>query len=123
MILIPTTGFHLTGIIKVGATLYSAYGPASPETTADPSATLGMTKGSVVMARNYTQGKRNRRSLHYAPPDFLSRTVALMICMRLSEKKSSLRDRGKDRPLMGLRPVLLNPRTLVRTWGTRPESV
>jgi hypothetical protein len=29
----------------------------------------------------------------------------------------------KDRPLMGLRPVFLNPRTLVRTWGTRSELV
>jgi hypothetical protein len=28
---------------------------------------------------------------------------------------------GKDRPLMGLRPVLINPRTLVRTWGTPTE--
>ena len=31
------------------------------------------------------------------------------------------RAKGKDRPLMGLRPVFLNPRTQVRTWGTRSE--
>jgi hypothetical protein len=30
------------------------------------------------------------------------------------------RKREKDRPLMGLRPVFFGPRTLVRTWGTRP---
>ena len=30
-------------------------------------------------------------------------------------------EKRKDRPLMGLRPVLVNPRTLVRTWGTRTE--
>ena len=29
----------------------------------------------------------------------------------------------KDRPLKGLRPSLLNPRTLVRTWGTPSELV
>ena len=27
------------------------------------------------------------------------------------------------RALMGLRPVLINPRTLVRTWGTQTELV
>jgi hypothetical protein len=27
------------------------------------------------------------------------------------------------RALMGLRPVLVNPRTLVRTWGTQTELV
>jgi len=31
-------------------------------------------------------GERNRRSLHYAPPDFLSRSVALINCMRLSRE-------------------------------------
>jgi hypothetical protein len=66
---------------------------------------------------------KNRRSLHFSTPIFLSRPMAFMDSMRLSEKKSSLPDRGKDRPLMGLRPVLLNPRTLARTWGTRQESV
>ena len=29
----------------------------------------------------------------------------------------------KERALMGLRPVFINPRTLVRTWGTRTELV
>ena len=29
------------------------------------------------------------------------------------------RKREKDRPLMGLRPAFINPRTLVRTWGTQ----
>jgi hypothetical protein len=29
-------------------------------------------------------GRKNRRSLHYATPDFLSRSVALRVCMRLS---------------------------------------
>jgi hypothetical protein len=29
--------------------------------------------------------------------------------------------REKDRSLMGLCPVLVNPRTLVRTWGTQTE--
>jgi hypothetical protein len=29
----------------------------------------------------------------------------------------------KDRALMGLRPVFINPRTLVGTWGTRSELV
>ena len=28
-----------------------------------------------------------------------------------------LQEREKDRPLMGLPPVLINPRTLVRTWA------
>jgi hypothetical protein len=27
------------------------------------------------------------------------------------------------RALMGLRPVFINPRTLVRTWGTQTELV
>ena len=27
----------------------------------------------------------------------------------------------KDRTLMGFRPVSINPRTLVRTWGTSSE--
>jgi hypothetical protein len=31
--------------------------------------------------------RRNRKSLHYVPPDFLSRTVALGICMRLSLRR------------------------------------
>jgi hypothetical protein len=31
--------------------------------------------------------------------------------------------REKDGPLMGLRPVLVNPRTLMRTWGTQTELV
>jgi hypothetical protein len=34
-------------------------------------------------------GKRNRRSLHYATPDFLSRLVALANIMRLSLKKGA----------------------------------
>ena len=29
----------------------------------------------------------------------------------------------KDRPSIGLRPDFLDPRTLVRTWGTRSELV
>jgi hypothetical protein len=32
---------------------------------------------------------KNRRSLHYAPPDFLLRPVALMICMRLSLRRAA----------------------------------
>jgi hypothetical protein len=49
-----------------------------------------------------------------------------MNSMRLSEKKHSIRGDGKrekDGPLMGLRPVFINPRTLVRTWGTQTELV
>jgi hypothetical protein len=34
----------------------------------------------------------NSRSLHYAPPDFLLRVVALRKSMRLSEKKHSIRE-------------------------------
>jgi hypothetical protein len=33
-------------------------------------------------------GPLNRRSLHYAPPDFLSRLVALRICIRLSLRRA-----------------------------------
>jgi hypothetical protein len=33
--------------------------------------------------------RENRRSLHYAPLDFLSRHVALMICMRLSLRRAA----------------------------------
>jgi hypothetical protein len=33
--------------------------------------------------------EKNRRSLHYAPPDFLSRPVALGICMRLSLRRAA----------------------------------
>jgi hypothetical protein len=36
-----------------------------------------------------TTGPLNRRSLHYAPPDFLSRFVALRICMRLSLRRAA----------------------------------
>jgi hypothetical protein len=32
---------------------------------------------------------KNCRSLHCAPPDFLSRSVALMDCMRLSLKRAA----------------------------------
>jgi hypothetical protein len=32
---------------------------------------------------------KNRRSLHYAPPDLLWRPVALMICMRLSLRRAA----------------------------------
>jgi hypothetical protein len=34
----------------------------------------------------------NSRSLHYAPPDFLLRVVALRKSMRLSGKKHSIRE-------------------------------
>ncbi len=36
-----------------------------------------------------TMGERNRRSLHCAPPDFLSRLVALANFMRLSLRKAA----------------------------------
>ena len=32
---------------------------------------------------------RNRRSLHFAAPDFLCRPVALMICIRLSLRRAA----------------------------------
>src|ERR1700733_8772788 len=33
--------------------------------------------------------RKNRRSLHYAPPDFLLRSVALINCMRLSLRRAA----------------------------------
>ena len=41
------------------------------------------------MARNGGQGIRNRRSLHCAPPDFLSRSVALISIVRFSLRKTA----------------------------------
>jgi hypothetical protein len=35
------------------------------------------------------RGRDNRRPLHCAPPDFLTRPVALMICMRLSQRRAA----------------------------------
>jgi hypothetical protein len=35
------------------------------------------------------KGPLNRRSLHCAPPDFLWRAVALIICMRLSLQRAA----------------------------------
>ena len=35
------------------------------------------------------KGPLNRRSLHYAPPDFLWRPVALRLCMRLSSRRTA----------------------------------
>jgi hypothetical protein len=35
------------------------------------------------------RNRENRRSLHSAPPDFLWRPVALMICMRLSLRRAA----------------------------------
>jgi hypothetical protein len=36
--------------------------------------------------------KKNRRSLHYAPPDFLFNLIALAILMRLSLRKGAYVD-------------------------------
>ena len=41
------------------------------------------------MARSSSQGKANRGSLHCAPPDFLWRPVASMICMLLSLRRAA----------------------------------
>jgi hypothetical protein len=38
----------------------------------------------LTVEKHSQKGSSTQRSLHYAPPDFLSRLVALMICMRLS---------------------------------------
>jgi hypothetical protein len=35
------------------------------------------------------KGPLNRRSLHYAPPDFLWRPVVLSLCMRLSSLRAA----------------------------------
>jgi hypothetical protein len=52
-------------------------------------APVEMTKDMVVVARNGGYVKRDRRSLHRAPPDFLCRPVALMVCMRLSLRRAA----------------------------------
>jgi hypothetical protein len=52
-------------------------------------ASVEMTKERVVMARNSGPGMGNRGSLHYAPPDFLWRAVALITCMRLSLRRAA----------------------------------
>jgi hypothetical protein len=46
--------------------------------TADPSASLGMTRGEVRLRLEWLVDERNSRSLHCAPPDFLFRVWTLM---------------------------------------------
>jgi hypothetical protein len=46
--------------------------------------------GNISFKKNISRGEPpNRRSLHYAAPDFLWRAVALMICMRLSLRRAA----------------------------------
>jgi hypothetical protein len=46
--------------------------------------------GRVRSVENISKkGPLNRRSLHYAPPDFLLRPVVLGICMRLSLRRAA----------------------------------
>jgi hypothetical protein len=47
--------------------------------------------------KSLRENQRNRRSLHYATPDFLSRLVALASFMRLSLPKAAHVDVGEDR--------------------------
>ena len=58
---------------------------------------------------------------------FGGRAVVSHISLKTSEMWGTrvlvLTEKEKDRALMGLRPVLVNPRTLVRTWGTQTELV
>jgi hypothetical protein len=37
----------------------------------------------------FVVARKNRRSLHCAPPDFLSRLVALIVCLRLSLRRAA----------------------------------
>jgi hypothetical protein len=55
-----------------------------------------MTKGraalpgtAVAEQESPERRQMKRRSLHYAPPDFLWRPVALRICMRLSLRRAA----------------------------------
>ena len=43
----------------------------------------------ILVKRRFLPKERNRRSLHYAPPDFLLRRVALAKFMRLSLGKAA----------------------------------
>jgi hypothetical protein len=60
---------------------------------------------------------KNRGSLHYAPPDFLSRTVALIYCVRLSLRRAAcvallaLRSRKSGYAPVGM-TILLFPQEL-----------
>ena len=40
--------------------------------------------GGGLQEKHFQERASTQRSLHYAPPNFLSRVVALMICMGLS---------------------------------------
>jgi hypothetical protein len=57
--------------------------------TADPSASLGMTKGRTALPWKVVAGKANSRSLHYATPDFLLTLMALVHFMRPSLRKGA----------------------------------
>jgi hypothetical protein len=74
------------------------------ETTADPSTSLRF--GRDDKGKDGASGVRAVEQRPFSP----GRNTSVVVGKR-----------QKDRPLMGLRPVFLNPRTLVRTWGTRTE--
>jgi hypothetical protein len=85
-------GVDLAGRIALtaGAALHCPQtSPGMVCRTADPSAALGMTKGGAVLSSALRAGPANRRSLHYAPPDFLWRLVALASFIRLSLRKGA----------------------------------
>jgi hypothetical protein len=53
-------------------------------------ALLGSWKSGSALSKNIPKkGPLNRRSLHCAPPDFLSRSVALISIMRFSLRKTA----------------------------------
>jgi hypothetical protein len=61
--------------------------------TADPLASLGMTKGRVALPFDIGYwDRRNSRSLHFATPDFLLDLVALSQFMRPSLRKGAHAD-------------------------------
>ena len=79
-------------------------------------------------------GRKNRRSLHYAPPDFLSRPVALMICMRLSlqraahavvasSAKQEIRVRSGENQAATSRLRVGGPGLAFETWVSPQKSV
>ncbi len=91
--------------------------------TADPSASLprhagagGMTKERVRFDRDWLPDRKSCPSS--AVVSHISRKTSEM--WGPPEVLLTVQKAGKDRPLMGLRPVVFDPCTLVRTWGTRP---
>jgi hypothetical protein len=67
---------------------------------------LCLTVGPLMDGARERLLRKDCRSLHCAPPDFLSRLVALMICMRLSSVPA---------------PRLLMP-SKIREWSQCPLS-